>query len=75
METKVRFTFSRNEANKDFSVISAPATLVVALNSERTKIWNEVKELNPNIMLNWGQQIWDMRFPNNKGTVLKYEIL
>lgn len=75
METKVKFTYSRNESNKDYSIMCAPTTLVVALNAERTKIWNEVKKFNPNIMLIWGQQIWDMRFPNDKGKVIKHEIL
>lgn len=72
---KIKITVSHNEVNSNYSVMAIPSTLEVALNESKTKVWNEIKQFNQNIIYNWAQQIWDINYPNTFGKVTKVDIL
>jgi hypothetical protein len=75
MKIRVQITVSHNEVTENYSIMSEPSTISFELNEEKSKVWNEIKSFNPNIMLHWGQQIWDLLYPNTVGKVFKYKIL
>lgn len=68
-------TISHNEVNKSFSVISIPSTMTVQLDEQKTKVYNELKQLNPNIVYVWAQQIWNINYPNTFGKVVDVKII
>jgi len=72
---KLKITISHNEVTEDFSVMCLPSTLSVELNEEKTNTWNELKEVNPNIIYVWAQKIWDMQYPNTFGKVVNVKVL
>lgn len=72
---KIKMTISHNEVNENFSVMSLPSTMTVELSKERTKIWQEISNVNPNILLIWAKQIWNITYPNTFGEVIKVEVL
>lgn len=72
-ELIIEMTISHNEVNENFSVMSIPSKMKVAINKLNT--WNEVKKYNPNIINIWAQQVWDISHPNTFGKVIDVKIL
>jgi hypothetical protein len=72
---KIKIFVSHNEVTPNYSVMSQPSTMVVELNDDKTKVWDEVGKFNPSILQVWGQKIWDMTHPNTYGQVFKVDIL
>lgn len=71
----IEMTISHNEVNENYSIISTPSKMKVQLSPNKTKVWNEVKKFNHNILSIWAQQIWDMTYPNTFGKVIDVKIV
>lgn len=71
MKNRIKLTISHNEVNENFSVMSKPSTIIVELNEEKTKLATEF----PYLLNIWGQQIWDIKFPNTFGKVIETKFI
>lgn len=69
MKAIIKLTVSHNEVTENYSIMCKPSTLKVQLNEERTKLAQQF----PYLLQIWGQQIWDMNYPNTFGKVVKVE--
>jgi hypothetical protein len=68
-------TISHNIVSNSISVMSIPSTMTIELDEQKTKVYNEVKKFNPNIVYIWAQQIWNMNYPNTFGKVIDVKII
>lgn len=71
MKKQIKLIISHNEVNENFSVMSKPSTMIVELNEEKTKLATEF----PYLLNIWGQQIWDIKFPNTFGKVIETKLI
>ena len=71
----LKITVSHNQVTEKISVMSENSTMVVSLDENKTKVWNEIEKFNPSIVYTWGQQIWNMFHPNVYGKVVNVDIL
>jgi hypothetical protein len=62
---KIEITISHNEVTENYSVMSKPSKLVVELNDEKSV---QARKF-PYLLMVWGQQIWNMKYPNTFGKV------
>jgi|688.fasta_scaffold1278979_2 hypothetical protein len=68
---KIRITVSHNEVTENYSVMTTPSVLVVELNNERSITGKQF----PYLLKIWGQQIWEMKYPNTLGKVIEVTII
>ena len=71
MKKQIKLTISRNQRTEDYSVICAPSTMIVELNEEKTKLALEY----PYLLNIWGQQIWNLKYPNTFGKVIETKFI
>lgn len=69
MKAIIKLTVSHNEVTENYSIMCKSSTLKVQLNEERTKLAQQF----PYLLQIWGQQIWDMNYPNTFGKVVSVE--
>lgn len=68
-ELILEMTVSHNEVTEHYSVISQPSKIKVGLRN-KLSLWNEIKDINPGILVHWAQQVWNLNWPNTHGVVI-----
>ena len=71
IKTIIELTISHNEVTKNCSVMCDQSTLKVKIDEEKAKIANQF----PYLLNIWGQQIWNMNYPNTFGKVIKVKFI
>jgi hypothetical protein len=71
MKAKIKLTINHNEVTPNYSVMSENSTLVVELNEERTSLAKQF----PYLLDVWGQQIWNLHYPNSYGKVIETKFI
>jgi hypothetical protein len=71
MKAKIKLTVSHNEVTPNYSVMSENSTLVVELNEEKATLGKQF----PYLLDIWGQQIWDLYYPNTYGKVIETKFI
>jgi hypothetical protein len=69
MKATIKLTVSHNEVTANYSVMCKPSTLKVNIDGDKAKLAQQF----PYLLDVWGQQIWDMNYPNTFGKVIKVE--
>jgi hypothetical protein len=69
MKATLKLTVSHNEVTANYSVMCKPSTLKVNIDGDKA----ELAQQFPYLLDVWGQQIWDMNYPNTFGKVIKVE--
>jgi hypothetical protein len=69
MNATIKLTVSHNEVTANYSVMGKPSTLIVKIDEDKYKLAQQF----PYLLDVWGQQIWDMNYPNTFGKVVKVE--
>ena len=69
MKATIKLTVSHNEVTANYSVMCKPSTLKVNIDKDKA----ELAQQFPYLLDVWGQQIWDMNYPNTFGKVIKVE--
>ena len=71
MKNVFKITVSTNTVTDKISVMCEPSTITIKLSEEKAKLARNF----PHLLEHWGQQLWNERHPNIKGTVIKAEFI